>query len=157
MANETNLHAKAKSKCGHQAVQPCKARKRTPCQWDKEPESDHNGESDSSSNISGTHKIIYVVSYSTLCTTDPPNFDYEVIIHNEQQGMREQKSFNSFSSWFTIQDRLAEAFGIHATQLHAQYRFSTDKKGDLPYNLHHQADLDSLVKYLQSALPHGQK
>jgi hypothetical protein len=85
--------------------------------------------------------------------SDLPNFDYDVIIHNEQQGTRERKSFNSISSWYTIQDRLAEVFGIHPTQLHAQYRFSTDKKGDLPYNLRGQADLDSLVKYLQLTLP----
>ena len=98
-----------------------------------------------------------MVFYSISCYTDTPIFEYEVIIHNEQQGTRERKSFDSFSSWFTIQDSLAEVFGIHATQLHAQYRFSTDKKGDLPYNLRGQADLDSLVKHLQSTLPKGKK
>lgn len=94
---------------------------------------------------------------STSCITDPPIFEYEVIIHNKQQGMHERKSFDSFSSWPTIQDRLAEVFGIHPTQLFTQYHFSTDKKGDLPYNLRSQANLDSLVKHLQASLPQACK
>lgn len=159
-ADEPIAHAKVKGKRGRQAAQP-KARKRTTRQRGKEPESDHDGESDTGSNLSGGKRLGRFMwclqANSTSCITDPLIFEYEVIIHNEQQGMRERKSFDSFSSWPTIQDRLAEVFGIHPTQLSAQYRFSTDKKGDLPYNLRGQADLDSLVKHLQASLPQGRK
>ena len=53
MSNEAIPFAKAKGKRGRQAVQPRKARKRTARQRDEEPESDHDGESDGGSNITG--------------------------------------------------------------------------------------------------------
>jgi len=54
-ADEPIAHAKVKDKHGCQA-QP-KARKRTTRQQGKEPESDHDGESDTGSNLSGGKRL----------------------------------------------------------------------------------------------------
>jgi len=55
-ADEPIAHAKVKGKRGRQTAQP-KARKRTTCQRGKEPESDHDGESDTGSNLSGGKQL----------------------------------------------------------------------------------------------------
>ena len=47
-----DAHAKVKGKRGRQAAQP-KARKQTARQWGKEPDSGHDGESNTRSNLSG--------------------------------------------------------------------------------------------------------
>lgn len=57
--------------------------------------------------------------------------------------------FSSTISWPAMQDRLSRVLNVHLAMLHAQFRFSTDAKGSLPFDLTCSEDLQQLTTMIE--------
>ena len=51
--------------------------------------------------------------------------------------------------WPELQELLSVTFNVHPSNLHIQYRLSTEQKGALPANLTSQRQLDMLLNFIR--------
>ena len=56
---------------------------------------------------------------------------------------------NSSMLWPELQELLSVTFNVHPSNLHVQYRLSTEQKGALPADLTSQRQLDMLLNFIR--------
>ena len=103
--------------------------------------------------VSTTSLIVTLVICSLTHLADTFQFTVEIV--DIVKGKLVQDIFPSTISWPAMQDQLSRVLNIHPAMLHAQFLFSTDAKGLLPFDLTFFQDLQQLVTMIEPlVVPH---
>ena len=97
--------------------------------------------------VSTTSLIVTLVICSLTHLADTFQFTVEII--DVVKGKCVWDIFPSTILWPAMQDQLSRVLNIHPAMLHAQFQFSTDAKGSLPFDLTCFQDLQQLVTMIK--------
>ncbi|KIL67256.1 hypothetical protein M378DRAFT_9504 [Amanita muscaria Koide BX008] len=80
---------------------------------------------------------------------EPKAFDIRIRINNLSNGTCTPDTVHSTSTWEDLQELLLMTFNVHLSNLHAQYRLSTEKKDTLLCDLTSQRQLETLIEFIR--------
>jgi hypothetical protein len=79
----------------------------------------------------------------------PKAFEIRIRINNLANGTCTPETVQSTTTWEALQELLLVTFNVHLSNLHAQYRLSTEKKDTLLCDLTSTRQLETLIEFIR--------